>query len=74
MDKDNLKEFILYMEKSDIILSINEILKNLAYLMLYHKNLFEIINYKEAYDKLITYIFDKINYFFFIFNIYIFFF
>ena len=63
LDKDNLKEFILYMEKSDIILSINEILKNLAYLMLYHKNLFEIINYKEAYDKLITYIFDKINYF-----------
>ena len=62
LDKDNLKNYILYMEKSDMIISINEILKNLAYLMLYHKHLFEIKNYKESYDKIILYTFDKINY------------
>ena len=63
LDKNNLKQFILYMDKSDIILTINEILKNLAYLMLYHNHLFEIKNYKEAFDKLISYAFDKIDYF-----------
>ena len=62
LDKDNLKNYILYMEKSDMILSINEILKSLAYLMLYHKHLFDIKNYKDAYDKLIIYVFEKINY------------
>ena len=62
LDKNNLKNYILYMEKSDMILSINEILKSLAYLMLYHKHLFDIKNYKDAYDKLIIYVFEKINY------------
>ena len=63
LDKDNLKNFILYMDKTDIMLSINEILQHLAYLMLYHKHLFELKDYKETYDKLIAYVFDKINYF-----------
>ena len=62
LDKDNLKIYILYMEKTDIIIAINEILIHLAYLMLYHKHLFDIKNYKEFYDKLIKYSFEKINY------------
>ena len=62
LDKNNLKEFLFYMDKTDIILSINEILQHLAYLMLYHKHLFEIKNYKETYDKLMTYVFEKVNY------------
>ena len=63
LDKDNLKDYILFIEKSDIISSINEILIHLSYLMVYHKYLFDIKNYKDIYDKLINYAFDKINYF-----------
>ena len=63
LDKDNLKDYILFIEKSDIISSINEILIHLSYLMVYHKYLFDIKNYKDVYDKLINYAFDKINYF-----------
>ena len=63
LDKDNLKDYIFFIEKSDIISSINEILIHLSYLMVYHKYLFDIKNYKDVYDKLINYAFDKINYF-----------
>ena len=59
LDKNTYKEF---MEKSDIIMTINEILKNIAYLLIYHKHLFEIKNYKETYEKLIKYVLGKINY------------
>ena len=63
LDKDDLKEFNLYLDRKEMILSINDILKSLAYLMLYNKNLFIINNYDKLYEKLIYYAFDKINYF-----------
>ena len=62
LDKENLKEFILYSDKINAILSINDILKNIVYLLLYNKRLFRIKNREEIYDKIITYVFEKINY------------
>ena len=63
LDKDNLKDFLLYTYKRDTILSINDILKNIAYLMIYSKNLFNLNNPEEIYEKLINYTLGKINYF-----------
>ena len=63
LDNDNLNEFLLYTYKRDTILTINDILKNIAYFIIYNKTLFEIENYYETYEKLINYVFDKINYF-----------
>ena len=63
LDNDNLNEFLLYTYKRDTILTINDILKNIAYFIIYNKTLFEIENYYETYEKLINYVFEKINYF-----------
>ena len=62
LDKDNLKQYIEFLDKSDIIISINEILKNLAYLLVYQKRLFDIKDYKQTYLKIVNYTIDKINY------------
>ena len=63
LDKNNLKEFLLYSDKTDAISSINDILKNIVYVMLYDNNLFVIKKREETYEKIINYVFDKINYF-----------
>ena len=62
LDKDNLKQYISFMENGNTIMSINEILQNLAYLLIYQKRLFDIKDYKETYNKIIRYAIDKINY------------
>ena len=38
-------------------------MKNIAYFLLYNKNLFCVKNNEEVYEKIINYSFDKINYF-----------
>ena len=63
MDKENLSDFLLYLEKNKCMLTINEILKNIVYLMICNKNLFDIKDYEETYEKIFNYIFDKINFF-----------
>ena len=63
LDKNNLKEFIIYSERKEPLLSINNILKNISHFLLYNKSLFYVKNNEETYEKIINYAFDKINYF-----------
>ena len=63
LNEDNLKEYLLYTNKIDVILTINDILKNIAFFFDNSKSLFVFDNYEETFKKLINYIFDKINFF-----------
>ena len=63
LDDDNMNEYLLFTNKVDIILTINDILKSIAYFLANNKTLFAFQNYEEAFKKLINYTFDKINYF-----------
>ena len=63
LDNDNMNEYLLFTNKIDVILTINDILKSIAYFLSNNKNLFSIQNYEETFKKLINYTFDKINYF-----------
>ena len=63
LDNNNLEQFIIYSERKELLLSINNILKNIAYFLLYNKSLFCVKKNEEVYEKIINYCFDKINYF-----------
>ena len=63
LDNDNMNEYLLFTNKVDIILTINDILKSIAYFFANNKTLFSIQNYEETFKKLINYTFEKINYF-----------
>ena len=63
LDNDNLKEFIQYADKKVIILIINDILKNIVYLLLNNKGFFDIKDREGIYEKIINYVYGKINYF-----------
>ena len=58
LDKENSNQYNYFLEKSDIILSINIIISNICSIIIndFDKNF-------DIYERIINYVFEKINYF-----------